>query len=105
MPISDCGFGAEGCTDPFRHLRHEPFRSTSLRPVRPAPFKVAIAAASYNPRLVDGLLRQVTEGLLGAGVKPARLTVVRVPGSNELPIAAQMLAARHRPDVVVVLQG
>lgn len=68
-----------------------------------APFKVALAAASYNPRLVDGLLGQVTASLRAAGVKASRLFVVRVPGSNELPVAAQLLAGRHRPDVIVVL--
>jgi 6,7-dimethyl-8-ribityllumazine synthase len=36
-------------------------------------------------------------------VKASRLFVVRVPGSNELPVAAQLLAGRHRPDVIVVL--
>jgi 6,7-dimethyl-8-ribityllumazine synthase len=68
-----------------------------------APFTVALAAASYNPRLVDGLLGQVTAGLRAAGVKASRLVVVRVPGSNELPSAAQLLAARHRPDVIIAL--
>jgi 6,7-dimethyl-8-ribityllumazine synthase len=64
-----------------------------------ASFKVGIAAASYNERLVGALLNQVTAGLQEAGVKARNLTVIRVPGSNELPVAVQLLAARQRPDV------
>jgi 6,7-dimethyl-8-ribityllumazine synthase len=68
-----------------------------------AAFKVAIAAACYNPRLVDGLLGRVTAGLRGAGVKEKNLSLVRVPGSNELPVAVQALAGRREPDVIIAL--
>ena len=59
-----------------------------------APFRVGIAAARFNERLVDALLAQVTDCLKASGVKASRLDVVRVPGSNELPVAVQLLAAR-----------
>jgi 6,7-dimethyl-8-ribityllumazine synthase len=68
-----------------------------------ATFSVAIVAARYNERLVDALLSQVIQRLRTAGVKERRIAVARVPGSNELPIAAQLLAARRKPDVVVAL--
>lgn len=68
-----------------------------------APFTVGVVAARYNARLVEALLRQVTKGLLAAGVKEKRLTVVRVPGSNELPSAVQLLLRRRKFDVVVAL--
>lgn len=68
-----------------------------------SPFSVGIVAARYNERLVDALLEQVTARLVAAGVKAAKLTVVRVPGSNELPVAAQLLAQRKKPDVVIAL--
>ena len=75
-------------------------------PLSPAasggPFRVGIAAARYNDRLVEPLLAQVVTALRTGGVKDSHLTVVRVPGSGELPVAAQWLAAR-RPDVVVAL--
>jgi len=73
------------------------------RPLSGAPFKVAVAAACYNERLVGALLEQTVATLKGAGVKPRNLTVVRVPGSNELPAAVQLLARRRRPDVIVAL--
>lgn len=67
-----------------------------------APFRVGIAAACYNPRLVDGLLERVCAALEGAGVKARNLTIARVPGSNEVPYAASLLA-RRRPDAIIAL--
>lgn len=68
-----------------------------------APFAVGIAAARFNGRLTDALLDQVVTQLREAGVKKKNIHVVRVPGSNELPVAAQLLVARRRLDVVVAL--
>ncbi len=68
-----------------------------------AHFRVGIVAARYNEALVGALLTQVTDTLRAAGVKKSRLTVVRVPGSNETPIAAQLLASRGRLDVIIAL--
>lgn len=68
-----------------------------------APFRVGIAAARYNERLVGALLAQVLAGLRGAKVKERNLAVVRVPGSNELPAALQQLADRYRFDVLIAL--
>jgi 6,7-dimethyl-8-ribityllumazine synthase len=67
------------------------------------PFKVGIVAARFNARLTDALLNQVAEALRKAGVKKKNLSILRVPGSNELPIAAQLLAQKRRPDVIVAL--
>ncbi len=76
-------------------------------PQSPTPsgrtFTVGVAAACYNQALVDALLARVTAGLRRAGVTDRRLTVVRVPGSNELPVAAQWLARRRGMDVVIAL--
>jgi 6,7-dimethyl-8-ribityllumazine synthase len=64
---------------------------------------VGVVAARYNPTLVDALLHQVFEYLQAAGVKEKRIRVYRVPGSNELPSAAQMVAVATKPDVVIAL--
>jgi len=53
--------------------------------------------------LVDALLHQVCAGLRAAGVPEKRLTIVRVPGANELPSALQLLAQSARFDVFVAL--
>ncbi len=68
-----------------------------------APYRVGVAAARYNGPLVEALLEQVAAALRSAGVRDRNLLVVRVPGSNELPAAAQLLARRRRPDVVIAL--
>jgi len=68
-----------------------------------APLSVGIAAARFNERYVDALLRQVTARLRDAGVPARRIRLVRVPGSHELPSAVQMLCRRHRPDACIAL--
>lgn len=68
-----------------------------------APFSIGVVAARFNPTLVDGLLHQVYEHLQNAGVKEKNIVLIRVPGSNELPVAAQLLARRRKMDAVVAL--
>jgi 6,7-dimethyl-8-ribityllumazine synthase len=67
------------------------------------PFKVGIVAARYNEAMVGGLLAQATAALRAAGVRAKNIELARVPGSNELPVAVQLLAARRRPDVLIAL--
>jgi 6,7-dimethyl-8-ribityllumazine synthase len=71
--------------------------------VNGAPFSVGIVAARFNPVLVDALLARVVAGLKAAGVKTQRITVLRVPGSHEVPVAASWLARGGRRDVVIGL--
>jgi len=66
-------------------------------------FTLGIVAARYNPQLVEALLKRVEAGLAAAGVKATKLTVIRVPGSNELPVAAQLLVRRKGVDAVIAL--
>ncbi|MDP1578645.1 MAG: 6,7-dimethyl-8-ribityllumazine synthase [Candidatus Didemnitutus sp.] len=68
-----------------------------------AGFRFGIVAACFNPVLVDGLLARATEVLLAAGVRVGDLTIVRVPGSHEVPWAAQQLAAQKTCDGVLAL--
>ena len=71
-------------------------------PVNGAPFSIGIVAARYNSALVDALLHTVFEKLAAAGVKEKRITLLRVPGSHEVPVAAQWLAQGRR-DCVIAL--
>ncbi len=68
-----------------------------------APYSFGIAAARYNPALVDALLHAVFEQLAATGVKQKRIEIIRVPGSHELPVAAQWLARDRRCDCVIAL--
>ncbi len=62
--------------------------------------RVAVVASLWHSVVMDGLLAGAERALTEAGV--AEVTVVRVPGSFELPLAAQA-AARAGFDAVVAL--
>ncbi len=66
-------------------------------------FRIGIVAARYNQIYVDGLLDGVRAALATAGVSDEQIVVERVPGSNELPIAAQLVASKWRFDAIVAL--
>jgi len=67
------------------------------------PYKVGIAAACYNEQLVGALLEQTVSLLKKQGVKAKAIEIVRVPGSNELPIAIKLLGKKLKPDVLIAL--
>lgn len=75
----------------------------ALGPVDGAPFSFGIAAACFNPELVDGLMASLRTTLLASGVKPTALEVLRVPGSHEVPYAIQLLAESGRHDCLIAL--
>ena len=62
--------------------------------------RVAVVASLWHTEVMDGLLAGAERALTEAGV--TEVTVVRVPGSFELPLAAQA-AARAGFDAVVAL--
>jgi 6,7-dimethyl-8-ribityllumazine synthase len=65
--------------------------------------RFALVVARFNPEITGGLLAGAREALSEAGVSDDDVTVVRVPGAFELPIAAQRLAESGRFDAVVCL--
>jgi 6,7-dimethyl-8-ribityllumazine synthase len=65
--------------------------------------RFVIITARFNPEITDGLLRGARTALAEAGVADGDVTVVRVPGAFELPVAAMRLAATKRYDAVIVL--
>ena len=77
--------------------------SPSLRGINGASLRFGIAAARFNGALVDALLARVEAGLRANGVKAKAIQVVRVPGSHEVPWAAQALVAKGRFDCVIGL--
>jgi 6,7-dimethyl-8-ribityllumazine synthase len=79
------------------------FDSPSVQKIDGARLTIGIVAARFNSRLVDALLAQAQARLLTAGVLPENLHVLRVPGSAELPYAAQRLCENVRPHVVLAL--
>lgn len=61
--------------------------------------RVAVVAAQWHTQVMDGLLDGARRALDEAGI--ADPTIVRVPGTFELPVACARLAATH--DAVVAL--
>jgi 6,7-dimethyl-8-ribityllumazine synthase len=76
-------------------------------PVRPdmqsAPWRFGIVASEYNREYVDGLVGFAKDELLAVAPK-SEATVVRVPGSFEIPIGVQTLI-QHRPVDAVLAFG
>lgn len=65
--------------------------------------RVAVVAASWHTTVMDGLLAGARRTLAEAGVAEDDVTVVRVPGSFELPVACARLARSGRYDALVAL--
>jgi 6,7-dimethyl-8-ribityllumazine synthase len=68
--------------------------------------RVAVVAAQWHQQVMDGLLNGALRALRDLGI--AEPTVLRVPGSFELPVAARALAIRGYDAVValgVVIRG
>jgi 6,7-dimethyl-8-ribityllumazine synthase len=65
--------------------------------------KIAIVAARFNDFIVDRLISGAVDYLVRHGGSEDDLTLVRLPGAFELPIAAQKLARSGNYDGVVVL--
>lgn len=64
-----------------------------------AGLRLAVVAASWHTQIMDGLVDGALRAAAEAGI--ADPTLVRVPGSFELPVAAARLAETH--DAVVAL--
>lgn len=65
--------------------------------------RVGIVAARFNDFIVERLLQAALDALRRHGVRDSDVTVVRVPGALEIPVAAQKLAGSGAVDAVVAL--
>jgi 6,7-dimethyl-8-ribityllumazine synthase len=72
---------------------------TTLNPAETSKVRLAIVAASWHTQIMDGLLDGALRAAKDAGISEP--TVLRVPGSFELPVAAARLAPHY--DAVVAL--
>jgi 6,7-dimethyl-8-ribityllumazine synthase len=60
-------------------------------------FKIAIVASRYNEEFTDGLVGSARKALAGAH----RVSVHRVPGAFEIPLAVQRVLKKKKPDAVL----
>lgn len=70
---------------------------------RAAGCRFAIVVSRFNAEITEGLLQGACSALADAGVESEDVTVVRVPGAFEIPLAARRLAKTGRFDAVVCL--
>jgi 6,7-dimethyl-8-ribityllumazine synthase len=85
---------------------------TKESPSRPPTDKTKgafhIVASRFNAQYVDGLIDHATEELRALAPN-ATISLLRVPGSFEIPVVARELAAQHQADAIiacgVILQG
>ncbi len=65
--------------------------------------KFAILVARFNSFVVESLLAGALDTLKRHGVAESDITIVRVPGAWELPMAAQRVAATKKFDAIIAL--
>jgi len=70
---------------------------------RAAGFRFAIVVSKYNDFVTDRLQAGAMAALAGAGVSSNDVTIVRVPGAFEIPLASQRAAESGRFDAIVCL--
>ena len=68
-----------------------------------------IVVSEWNANITDNLLKGAYEALIDNGAKPENIIVKHVPGTYELPLAAQLIIENTKVDGVVaigsVIQG
>ena len=70
---------------------------------RAAGFRFAVVVSKYNDFITDRLQAGAIAALAAAGVAPTDVTLVRVPGAFEIPLAALHAAESGRFDAIVCL--
>lgn len=65
--------------------------------------RIAIVVATFNDFITSKLLEGALAALDRHGVRDGDITIARVPGSFELPLAAKKLAESARHDAVICL--
>ena len=64
---------------------------------------LAIVVAEFNEHLTNQLLDGALDTLTRLGADEKKIHVVYVPGAFEIPIAAQRVIKKFKPDVVITL--
>ncbi|MGI5058644.1 6,7-dimethyl-8-ribityllumazine synthase [Treponema pectinovorum] len=65
--------------------------------------KIAIVASRFNEFIVSKLIEGARDGLLRHDVKEENISLCWVPGSFEIPLAAQRLAETKQYDAIICL--
>lgn len=65
--------------------------------------RYGIAVARFNSFIVDRLLEGALDALRKHGVQDKDITIVKVPGAYELPLAVKQMTAKQDFDAVIAL--
>ena len=65
--------------------------------------RFAIVVSLFNGEITDGLLKGACQALTEASVRDEDVTIVRVPGAFDIPVAALRAAETGRFDAVICL--
>lgn len=65
--------------------------------------RLAIVVSRFNAIFTEQLLNGALDAAARHGVTADDITVVRVPGANEIPLAAERLAAKGEVNAVIAL--
>ena len=65
--------------------------------------RYAIVVGRFNQFIVDSLVEGAVDALVRHGVDKNNITVVRVPGAYEIPLAAQAVAEKGDVDAIIAL--
>ena len=65
--------------------------------------KFTLIAGRFNSTIVDGLCTGAIDTLRRHGVPEANITMVKVPGAYELPLAAKRIAGKTEVDAIIAL--
>jgi 6,7-dimethyl-8-ribityllumazine synthase len=68
-----------------------------------ANYKFAVVVSRFNETISENLLKGTLDGLKRHGCKENNITIVKVPGAFEIPIAAEKLSAQKKYDAVICL--
>jgi len=68
-----------------------------------AGYRFAIVVSRFNEDITEGLLQGARERLAEASVADENVTIVRVPGAFEIPIAGQRLGESGEYDAIICL--
>jgi 6,7-dimethyl-8-ribityllumazine synthase len=67
--------------------------------------KFAIVAGRFNGFIVDSLVAGAIDALVRHGVKPDDITLIKVPGCFELPLAVQRVAGGKTKYAAIIALG
>jgi 6,7-dimethyl-8-ribityllumazine synthase len=67
--------------------------------------KFAIVVGRFNSVVTERLLAGAVDTLTRCGAAPEEIEVIRVPGSWEIPITLQVIAAQKRHDAIIALSA